>query len=68
MYGENISNRVWTLDAFSLVLVVVLIIDYYTFTSLGSSDSYTCLFQTLTYFNFWSKTALKQDFKLCVTD
>ena len=57
----NKSNRVRTIDAFSLVLV--LITDYYNFLILlyyyyNGSDSYTFLFKTLTYLNFGQKRHL----------
>ena len=51
IYLQNKSNRVQTIDAFSLVLIFD-----YTFVS----DSFLS--------QFWSRTALKHAFNLCVTD
>ena len=54
----NKSNRVRTIDAFSLVLVLLLLLVILSYYYYISSDSYTFLFQTLTYLNFGQKPHL----------
>ena len=50
---DNKSNRVWTMNAFSLVLL--LAIYYYHYSKVIQIVIYAFLFQTLTYLNFGGK-------------